>query len=286
MQRSGTPMPNKYLSLLRGNLENGLIDLHIHTCFSDGLLSPEDIVSICNSQNLNYFSITDHNTVAGIKAYRAMLDLPAFIPGIEISTDFNGTEFHILGYHINIDSPSLSHVLNTVNKVRLKSNLQLVSALQRLGITLQVKTNDLLSRKRIALAVQKIMPQLSMNTIIAELLNYQRYNIPKPQKPAFDEIVDVIHDSKGIAVLAHPMLYERKAMLSCLETKRLDGIECFHPKQSNDDRYFLCNLAKKYDLLITGGSDFHSPNDSCRIGQFAQDRPLYVSCFIESGDAS
>lgn len=254
------------------------IDLHTHTTFSDGSLSPLELVRLAANNNLCAIAVTDHNSISGIseaiqEAKKYMLEI---VPGIELSS-YSDAELHILGYFIDISSSALNDYLKKRSMLSMKELTKIFAGLSSYGI--RIKPQDILNRYKI-LNVKSIVQYLLEQNLVNS--NDDAYNLCYsiyPQKnrltqnsPLPEECIDLIHDSGGIAFLAHPMLMgrsncETENVVKVLKEKGLDGIECIHSEHSLEFSNQCMLWAKKYDLLISGGSDFHgSQKKEVRLG--------------------
>lgn len=243
-------------------------DLHMHTRCSDGLLNPEELVEAAKAAGLNYIAITDHDTVNGIcQLYEAGL-YPAkgikIIPGIEFSAHHETQEIHILGYNIDIYDKNLTDRLNDVVEGRWDRFSNMVKRLQELEY--DISETDVLeiagdstsiSRSHIAQALVKKGYFPTVKDCFDEVLEkgrpaYVSHFLLEPE-----EIIDLIKQSGGIPVLAHPKLIKDDALVEQLLKQGIEGVEAYYPKHSPEDTERYVAMANKYNLMITGGSDFH-----------------------------
>lgn len=249
-------------------------DLHIHSSFSDGCLSPEEIVKEAKEKDLKYISITDHDTISSQYITKMNIDGINIIPGIEFSSEYNESEIHILGYYIDIENDNLKAVVKLLKQLRIERTEQIIKKLAENSITINM--DDLMNSKN---------QVVGRGSIAAELLNkgyvktckeaFNKYLMKgklayvEGFKMDYKNILDVIRDSNGIAVLAHPgNIYKNiqiESMIKDLRGYGLQGIEVYHPSHTKDQINYFYNLSKKYKLIITGGSDFHTmnSNNSC-----------------------
>lgn len=243
-------------------------DLHMHTRCSDGLLNPEELVEAAKAAGLNYIAITDHDTVNGIcQLYEAGL-YPAkgikIIPGIEFSAHHETQEIHILGYNIDIYDKNLTDRLNDVVEGRWDRFSNMVKRLQELEF--DISETDVLeiagdstsiSRSHIAQALVKKGYFPTVKDCFDEVLEkgrpaYVSHFLLEPE-----EIIDLIKQSGGIPVLAHPKLIKDDTLVEQLLKQGIEGVEAYYPKHSPEDTERYVAMANKYNLMITGGSDFH-----------------------------
>lgn len=267
-----------------------IIDLHTHTTASDGLYSPADLVKKAKEVGLSALGIADHDSINGIKEALSMgekMDLEV-IPSVEITAYWKARdrkEFHILSYYIDIKSREVIDTFSYYQRVREERGQKIVAKLQELGFSVSYeKVKELaggtVGRPHLARAVlgekknekklKAIFGQIpDMSTFI------QAYLITG--KPAYiekagmepPETINFIHRNKGVAVLAHPgwdLKIGEEDVIKQFADWGVDGIEAIHGKETKKDtlnciQYFT-GLAKKYHLLITGGSDFHADRES------------------------
>jgi len=243
-------------------------DLHIHTTFSDGRLTPEEIVTAAKAAGLSYIAITDHDNVDGIRHLYEQGLYPGkgicIIPGIECSSQAEGHDVHILGYNINIYHQELLDRLNDVVEGRWTRFTTMVEKLQELGYAitetevLQVAgTSKSIGRPHIArVLVQKgFFPDI--RTVFNEVLGNDKPAYVPHYKLDPAEIVALVHAAGGIVVLAHPKLVGDDGLVERLLELGFDGMEVFYPQHTADDVARYQTMAAKYHLLLTGGSDFH-----------------------------
>ena len=258
------------------SVDSQIVDLHIHTNYSDGFFSPEEIVKLCSQRNVARFSITDHNSIGGYLANDELLKNPHLIPGVELSAQYRQSPCHILGYFIDVHSSDLLGLLNKVKKSRMKANIKLLDALKHEGINIDSDARVLTSRRNIAAVMLREFPGMTIDLIVKKYLDYEKYGITRPYKPDLEETTQVIRISGGIAVLAHPMQYSRSDVLAMLNTGFMDGIECYHPKHGLEEICWLKSLAEDRNLCVTGGSDYHSEKNKCNVGCYIEGKSLFA----------
>ena len=249
------------------------IDLHVHSTFSDGTLTPTQLVSLAVKSNLEAFALTDHDTTDGIdEAIRAAKDMDLeVIPGIEFSTEYNGKDIHILGYYINPYNEYFNECVCEFRNSRERRNKKMCAKLCSLGINIDYDEfiaeypDSVITRAHYA----KYMVQKGIVKSIEEA--FEKYIgdtcpgfVPR-EKITPSQAVSLILKCGGIPVLAHPILYkysdsDLEKLVSELKKAGLKGIETIYSTYSNLDEKLIRKLASKYKLLITGGSDFHGSN--------------------------
>jgi len=246
-------------------------DLHIHTSFSDGTLSPEEAVKIAKEAGLSAIAITDHDNTDGIEPalkHGAKIGIEV-IPGIELSCEYNSTEIHMLGYYINWENNWLQGKLRVFQKARERRAFHILSKLKFLGIEIDEQMlfsqADIGSISRIHFA--RCLVEMGEAESIYDA--FQKYLIDG--RPAFvrklrvtpEEALNMIHRVAGIAVIAHPVFGGgHKNFLKKLKRLGLSGIEIYHPHQNLDeDIKRFQSIAHEFDLVVTGGTDSHGNNE-------------------------
>jgi len=240
-------------------------DLHLHTNFSDGTFSPEELVARAFKLGFGTIALTDHDTVEGCA--RAAVACAAagmdFIPGAELTAEQEGIEVHILGYFLDTANEALLRKLSRFQAVRQSRIHEMVAALNQLGLPLKVEAVFELAnckspgRPHVARALVKGKLIGSLDEAFEKYLKKGRPAwVPKTKMSAL-EGVELVHQAGGLAVMAHPGLNRTDDIIPKLVDAGLDGIECFHTKHSTvmSERYL--RLAEEHHLLVTGGSDCH-----------------------------
>ena len=244
-------------------------DLHLHTTFSDGRLTPENIVLAAKKAGLAYIAITDHDTLDGIRhLYEAGL-YPGrgikIIPGIEFSAHNVGHEIHILGYNIDIFNTALQEKLDEVVEGRWTRFSRIIEKLQELGYPLKeadvlkiAAESKSISRSHIgqALVQRGFFP--TVGAAFDELLHKNGPAYVSHYRLTVAEIIGLIKGAGGIAVLAHPKLVGDDALVEEVIAAGIEGLEVFYPQHSAADTLKYQQLAEKQHLLLTGGSDYHA----------------------------
>ena len=248
--------------------ENEKVDLHMHSSESDGLLKPEELIKVGLQYSLRAISITDHDTISGIKPAIIMAEKKSLelVPGFEISMDDNNREIHLLGYYpyyIN----DLAIILEKYRLARFERMEQMTNRLKRLNI--KISFSEVLDAARGAAPGRLHLARLLVKKKYAESINkaFTLYlnkgtDIFVPRKlMTLKKTMSVMHDVKAIPVLAHPGFYSMD-IIEKLLLNGLKGIEVFHPEHSPEDKRILRKYAQDKGLLITGGTDFHGDNIS------------------------
>ncbi|MDD4036589.1 MAG: PHP domain-containing protein [Bacilli bacterium] len=252
-----------------------LIDLHIHSNYSDGSLSPNQLIELARDSGVGIISITDHDTLLGNQniVYNQILESGdvKIIPGIELSAKVNRGRMHILGYDIDIYNKllnkkmeelrgnSLNSVLSTIEQI--KRDYGIIFSYEELIELINAKHN--LGRPDIAkLCVKKGYASTIQEAFEKYLIEAYRKVRGTNKGLSYEECIELILRSGGIPVLAHPCTLGRtdaelleliKTMISC----GLMGIEVYHSNHNYTETAKYLELANQFDLLISGGTDFH-----------------------------
>ncbi|MDF2877452.1 MAG: hypothetical protein K0S30_548 [Clostridia bacterium] len=251
-----------------------LIDLHVHSNISDGTLSPDKLALYAKHKGLSAIALTDHDTVAGIEACTHqgnLIDLMV-IPGIEFSAEYGDQEIHILGYYIDSHHPLLLGQLSRLIESRKQRNMLMLEKLNKLGfpITAQDLVSDsssqtVFTRAHFAAALYKKGYVKSRSEAFQKYLGKGKPCYVKRSHFTPEECIDTIHRVGGLAVLAHPYLYDLNnsqlyALLKKLTSDGLDGLETLYATHSKEEVASLLSLCITFRLFPTGGSDFHGDN--------------------------
>ena len=240
------------------------IDLHTHTNYSDGLYTPCELVQKAKARGLDIISITDHDSINGIKeAIECGKDLGVeIVPGVEISTDVDDKEVHLLAYFIDIEHEELIKYLSFFRDERFHRAKRMVEKLRKLGLNIRI--DDVMDRAKNS-AIGR--PHIAYTLVDLGLIkNYQeafeRYI--GDYGPAFERKIHVsaqsalklISDAGGLSFIAHPG-FMKEALLMNLIKAGIDGIECTHPSHNENQVTFYKGIVNQYCILESGGSDFH-----------------------------
>jgi predicted metal-dependent phosphoesterase TrpH len=240
-------------------------DLHLHTQFSDGTFTPEELALHAQKNGLACIALTDHDTVEGCARTAAACAAVKmeFIPAAELTAEHADTEVHIIGYFLDTENKTLLERIGQFQTVRQQRIHEMVAALNKLGVPLKVETVFALAnckspgRPHVARALVKERLIGSLDEAFERFLKKGRPAwVPKTKMSALESIA-LIHQAGGLAVMAHPGLNRTDEIIPGLVEAGLDGIECFHTKHSTvmSERYL--ELAEQHHLLVTGGSDCH-----------------------------
>ncbi|MFH0754333.1 MAG: PHP domain-containing protein [Candidatus Omnitrophota bacterium] len=241
-------------------------DLHIHTNFSDGTSSPDEVVSEALAAGLSCIAVTDHDTIDGLSEAFAAGEAARIevLAGIELSSEYKGKDIHILGYCFDLHESPLVLKLHQMQQARIERMKKMIGKLQELGkhdITLEdvagLTRSDALGRLHLAKMLLTRGHVRSLDEAFEKYLGEgAAAHFPKFKQTPF-EAIKLINDSGGVSVMAHPVLTDRDQLIPSLVEAGLGGIEAYYPNchMNTVNRYL--DIAKKYDLVVTGGSDAH-----------------------------
>ena len=250
------------------------IDLHTHTTFSDGDLTPDALVRRALARGLAVLSITDHDSIEALEPARAAAigSTLELIPGIEISTSQTGLDLHILGYYIDPGHHELTDRLVRFRHERSERMRRMIERLKVLGITVEAEDvfaiagEGVVGRPHLAEVLVRGGHAENADDAFRRLLGSRGLAfVPRPAFPAAEAIA-LIHDAGGVPVLAHPGPGLVDSVVEDLASSGLTGIEVWHPQHGplTVRRYHA--LAERLGLIETGGSDFHGEGRSADLG--------------------
>ena len=260
---------------------SSVIDLHIHSTFSDGMLRPAELVDLAESQGLSAIAITDHDTVGGTDEaiQRGLEKGIEVIIGIEVSSWHGDTSMHILGYRFRHDEKKFNSRLQLLQHGRETRNVRIIENLNKLGI--RVELEELLNYSEYGQTGRPHIARLLVDKGVAKTVdlafNYYlgRGAAAYAERFRFSarDAIAMIREAGGIAVLAHPSsldpsLRSTSSLLKELKKVGLNGVEVYYPSHSPKAVKALLKMAEDLGLLVTGGSDFH---DSERSGNKVND---------------
>ncbi len=277
--------------------EKKLVDLHLHSTCSDGQYAPDEVVRLVAEKGLVAMALADHDNVDGIEVARQTGERLGIevLPAVELSTQwYDFVDMHLLGYLIDHRDPYLIRELTDFQQFRAGRNRQIIE-----------RVNEKLADEGRAPIDPDYVHQLAGGTLgrphIAQALRevgyvthneeaFERYLVPCNVAKRFfpvDEAIKLIHGAGGVAVLAHPPYVTRnrtklEGLVAELVTLGLDGIEVYNNGSSMEDSDWLIKLARKHQLIITGGSDFHGdPGSNIEIGSGFRGMQIPYACVEE-----
>lgn len=286
-----------------------MIDLHLHTCYSDGTDTVKDLLINAESKKLEIISITDHDSVDAYKELENSnirnLFTGKIIVGTELKAYYNGIPMEVLGYGIDykkikinkmdiydIQVNSLKELKKRAKKLKLifDENISVSKNDPRRKFASYVFATELLKyeeNKKILLSIGSEFDETSFYRVHTSNKNSIFYYDESQYGISLKEAIDVIHRAGGIAILAHPLLYpydgdnKLREIEIILKNYDLDGLECEYPLFSNEERGSLKNIALKYKKLVTGGTDYHAKSKpNIKIGTGINDNICITTEYI------
>jgi predicted metal-dependent phosphoesterase TrpH len=240
-------------------------DLHLHTLFSDGTYTPEEVVSQAAKQNLAAIALTDHDAVEGCE--RASVACAAagieFISGTELTAEQDDNEIHILGYFLDTHNDRLLGEIRKFQAVRQNRIREMVARLNGLNVPLAEDAVFALAncrspgRPHVARALVSAGLCGSLDEAFERFLKKHRPAWVPKMKISAHAAIELIHHAGGLAVMAHPGLNHTDETIPDLVEAGLDGIECYHTKHPPPTVEHYRQIARRFNLLVTGGSDCH-----------------------------
>ncbi len=249
-----------------------LCDLHTHSTFSDGTFSPEQILQLAKEAKLGAVALTDHNTIDGLKIFvEKSKDYGVeAVRGVEISADYGEKELHIVALFLKEEAfPQIESFLNVYLKRKEESNLMLAKRLKEAGYNVdyeKIKKENIGAINRVHFAKQLLNSGqvASIKEAMEGILSKKKGFYVPPKRFTSFEVIEFIKSINAVAVLAHPLLNLTKDELVefLIEAKKhgLDAIETRYSAFSLEEQEYLEKLATKFNLLLSGGSDFHGTN--------------------------
>jgi hypothetical protein len=254
-----------------GGSQHEFVDLHTHSTASDGARTPRDVVIAARAAGLAAFALTDHDTIAGLpdaRAAGAELGIRV-VTGVELSAVEGPLETHILGLHLS-DMSELERRLVLLREMRVNRAVRIVERLNALGVqvtfdaVLQQAAGGAVGRPHIARAIIAGGWVGDLREAFDRYLgNGKAAFVPKDHL-AIAEAIGLIHRAGGVAVLAHPGQLGTRERIAPLVSLGLDGLEVLHPSHSWEDSQRLDAFATEFDLVRSGGSDWHGAPDGSR----------------------
>lgn len=271
----------KEKQMTEGNIRDGVVDrrtvdLHVHSNRSDGTYPPAELIRYAVTKNLRVMALTDHDTVDGlpeIKEEAARIEnAPEIVDGVELSTDLEGRDIHIVGLFINTEDPALNRYLQKFKDARDIRNEKMCDSLAK-GLNMDISYEKLkdafpgavITRAHYARYMLEHKYISSMNEAFDRWIGDDKpYFIPR-EKVRPEDAVELIKKASGIPVLAHPVLYKfslsrLEKLISDLKEAGLLGMETRYSTYTSGETRQMMMLANKYGLLESGGSDFHGSN--------------------------
>jgi len=259
-------------------------DLHVHSTASDGRFTPAEIVRMAVSAGLTVIALTDHDTIDGIApALEAANQYPGLrlIPGVELSTDVSSGEVHVLGYFIDYNSQDFKTSLERMRNSRANRAEKMVAKLRELGCNIELERvheiagKGALGRAHIAQALLEKGYISSFKDAFSKYIGHGCPAYISREKLTPAEAVKLILQANGLPVLAHPFTAQNpEELVKELKVIGLVGMEVYYAGYLASEMNILLNIAQKYDLIPTGGTDYHGIDASSEITIGSTDVPV------------
>jgi predicted metal-dependent phosphoesterase TrpH len=243
-------------------------DLHLHTLFSDGTYTPRELAAHARAHGLAAVALTDHDTVEGCTPMALACEQEGieFIPGTELTAEVGGKELHLIGYFVDVFNPRLLMEMAQFQTVRQERIREIVTRLNRLKIPLQSEAVFAIAncrspgRPHVGRALVEAGVCATLDEAFERFLKKHRPAWVPKFKISARSAIDLIHEAGGLAVMAHPGLNRQDQLIPQMVDDGLDGLECYHSKHTPAAAEHYLQLAREYELLVTGGSDCHGLN--------------------------
>ena len=258
------------------------VDLHSHTNYSDGGLSPQTLIDRAINFQIDVLAITDHDTVSALDIAQHYIDdnqLPiTLVPGIEVSTLWQNFEIHVVGLNIDPSNIALKELIGKQQTSREQRAKEIGAKLEKCGIggiyeqALALANNGSVTRAHFAKVMLQNGHVTKMQSAFDKYIGKGKRAYVKHQWCSIAEAVEVIHKAGGVAVLAHPIRYDlsakwlRRLIVDFTEASG-DGMEIVLPQMNNEQRQRMLNYCMEYQLLASLGSDFHYPSKWSDLGR-------------------
>lgn len=250
-----------------------VIDLHVHSVYSDGTNTPAELISMAEARGLSALAITDHDTVGGVAPLLEAAETSAVepIPGIELSAECERGTMHILGYFIDHNCAALLDKIEKVRAGREERNREILKKLNKLGYILmwseveKQSGRDVVGRPHFAEALVERGHVKSRKAAFDLLLAKGRPAYVERYRYTANECIELIRQAGGVSVLAHPAtIYmpndQLRGVIKGLKEHGLSGIEVYYAEHKPENIQKFRNWAKEFDLICTGGTDYHGAN--------------------------
>lgn len=257
-----------------------MIDLHFHSTFSDGSLTPEELVDLAAKAGIKALALTDHDGLMGIDRFMAACRQQGIrgISGVEISIELPGGTMHVLGYFVDHHNEALLEGLARLRRGREERNQFILERFNQLGMPLSwaevavLAKEDVVGRPHFAQAIISKGYASNKEDAFGKYLGKGKPAYVERDRFTIEESIALIRGAGGVPVLAHPYTLNMgrrrlREFMTELKAKGMQGIEAYYPEHSHEQHRFCLNMARTLGWVVTGGSDFHgSMNPHIRLG--------------------
>ena len=253
------------------------IDLHIHTNFSDGLLTPTQVVIKARAAGLKAIGLADHDTIDGIEEAVVAGDKEdvEIVPGVELSSQYNGRDLHILGYYFDVNHPRFIEYLEKFRKERYRRASKMVQNLNTLGVHITIEEvakrsrGNNIGRPHLAEVLMEKGYVETFQEAFQRYIGYRSKAYEEKYNIGPEEAIGLINEAGGLSFLAHPSYFLSERDVVCFIKSGLDGLEIVHPNLNQDRIQELNRIVQEHHLLVSGGSDCHGGRDgNLTIGRY------------------
>ena len=252
------------------------VDLHLHTNYSDGTLTPKELLTLCKNKGLKVISITDHDVTMGLsEANEIASDMGIeLIEGIELGAFWESSEIHILGYFVNQDDPYFQKILTELRYDRVSRGADMVKKLQDMGLNIsfdrvqEISGIGSIGRPHIAQALTELGYVKNPKEAFDKFIGDRNQGFVPRKLLSLEESIKLLIDNGALPVLAHPFMSSAKSgrksiaelstLLPIMKEWGLVGLEVYYGSYRNKQINMLLELANKYSLIPCGGSDYHA----------------------------
>jgi len=244
------------------------IDLHVHSTASDGVLTPSEVICLALERGLDVIALTDHDTLGGVAEAQQAADGTELevIAGVEISSEGEWGDLHILGYYVDPESSPLQEMMQAMQDARLGRARKMVERLGELGMPLEweevrvLAGGESVGRPHVARALINRGYVVTLQDVFDRFLAHGGPAYIPRLKLTPAEVIQAIIEAGGVAALAHPGHYwTALELLPEFVGYGLRGLEVYYPNHSPDEIKALLRLCQEHGLIATGGTDFHGP---------------------------
>jgi len=242
--------------------EEKYADLHIHTNYSDGTFTPQQILTLAQKVGLSCISITDHDSVSALPFFASTREIEV-LPGIELTAQINDTEVHVLGYLIDYEEGWFQEKLEEIREIRIQRMRQMCKKLTQLGMPIEAEEvldfaeHNCVGRLHLArLMVKKGFVATTREAFNLYIGDHGPAYVSRFKLTPY-EAIELILKLRGIPVLAHPYTLGNQDLIPQFVKAGLKGLEVIYPEHTSNQTKHYNELAREYNLLVTGGSDCH-----------------------------